>query len=130
MEKEKIVAYNGSTESFFPCGDPSLLSKERVYEVTSVTDLGSQTNYTLKGIRGEFNANWFEDVPPMRIATAISPPVAGERYSCRIINWLGTNPSFYPHTFNVESVIQLSTKMYLAKTKKGSVYYIQTLCDR
>ena len=127
---KKIVAYNGKTESFFPCGDPTMLSTEKVYEVTSQTDLGSQTNYTLKGVDGEYNSSWFEDVPPMKIATAISPPVVGERCSCLIINWLGTRPSFYPHSFQVESVVQLSTKMYLAKTKKGKVYYVETLCDR
>ena len=125
---EKIVAYNGKTDFFFPCGDPSLLSTDKVYEVTSCTDLGVQTNYTLKGIDGVYNSSWFDDVPPMQIATAISPPVVGERYKCLIIKWIGTNPSFYPDTFQVKCVIQLSLKMYLAKSKDGTVYYIQTLC--
>lgn len=126
---ERIVTYNGKTETLFPCGDPSVLSTQKIYEVTSATDLGGQTNYTLKGIRGEFNSAWFEDVPAMRIATAISPPVVGERYNCSVVNWMGLHPSFYPHTFKVESVMQLSTKMYLVKDKKRNIYYIETMCN-
>lgn len=56
------VRYNGRDVSAHRCSDPKLLKPGKVYKVISVEDKGLQTDYTLLGIKGTFNASWFDDV--------------------------------------------------------------------
>lgn len=58
----KKVIYNGGTQSYKGCSDPSLLKKGKKYLVISERDLGFQTNYILNGIKGEYNSVWFDEV--------------------------------------------------------------------
>ena len=51
----KKVRYNGGTESYYGCSDPTNLVVGKEYEVILSKDRGWQTDYTLKGVDGEFN---------------------------------------------------------------------------
>jgi len=59
---KKIVRYNGGTESYYSCSDPTDLVIGKEYEVISAKDRGWQTDYTLKGVTGEFNSVWFDEI--------------------------------------------------------------------
>lgn len=80
----KKVRYNGGTESWSTCSDPTELVVGKVYEIVSSKDCGWQTNYTLKGVTGEFNSTWFDEIVYKAIATGI--PVIGESYNCCKLN--------------------------------------------
>lgn len=56
------VRYNGRDISPTSCADPKVLKPGKVYKVISVEDKGLQTNYTLLGIKGNFNSACFDDV--------------------------------------------------------------------
>lgn len=58
----KKVRYNGGTESYYGCSDPTNLVVGKEYEVVLSKDRGWQTDYILKGIDGEFNSVWFDEV--------------------------------------------------------------------
>ena len=58
----KKVRYNGGTQSYLGCSEPTVLVVGKEYEVISSTDRGWQTNYTLNGIKGNFNSVWFDEV--------------------------------------------------------------------
>ena len=57
----KKVSYNGGTESWYSCTEPTALVVGQQYEVTSEEVLSWQTNYTLKGVEGSFNSVWFNE---------------------------------------------------------------------
>lgn len=83
----KYVCYNGGTESYYKCSSPENLIKGVTYEVIEVKDLGYQTNYTLKGVKGEFNALWFDEFhrlvdDKVYIAVGSDFPVVGKRLFC------------------------------------------------
>ena len=52
------VKYNGGNKSYFGCSDPDKLVRGQIYEVIAVNDRGWQTDYTLKGVIGQFNSEW------------------------------------------------------------------------
>lgn len=58
----KVVVYNGGTESVYGCSSPSALICGKRYLVTSECVSGWQTNVELKGVTGEFNSVWFDEV--------------------------------------------------------------------
>ena len=81
----KKVRYNGGTLSYYGCSDPTNLVVGKEYEVVLSKDRGWQTDYTLKGIYGEFNSVWFDEVSSddkVYMAIAHEVPVIGEKYSC------------------------------------------------
>ena len=58
----KKVRYNGGTQSYYGCSDPSKLVVGKEYEVVRSRVRSWQTDYTLKGVDGEFNSVWFDEV--------------------------------------------------------------------
>lgn len=75
----KLVRYNGEKLSYKSCSDPSLLVVGKVYEVQHEEDLGFQTNYTLKGVKGEFNSVWFDEIEiPVVMALSKKQPELGK----------------------------------------------------
>ena len=54
------VKYNGGNKSYFGCSDPDKLVRGQIYEVIAVNDRGWQTDYTLKGVVGQFNSVWVD----------------------------------------------------------------------
>lgn len=64
--KHKKVIYNGGTESRTPCTIPSMLTKNRVYEVIGQEVSPLQVDYILKGFPGTYNSSWFDDFSSFR----------------------------------------------------------------
>lgn len=58
----KIVMYNGETEALYGCSSPYLLALGKRYLVISEKVGDFQTNLYLKGVEGEFNSMWFNEV--------------------------------------------------------------------
>lgn len=51
----EIVYYNGKTEYWIPCDDPTILIKNKPYKIIGFND----GNYILENIEGCFNPLWF-----------------------------------------------------------------------
>lgn len=122
-----VVKYNGGTESWYSCTKPTQLEVGKEYEVLSVKDLGWQTNYTLKGINGEFNSTWFEKVnqPELYMALAKTLPTIGQNYTCYRIEFVEGQPKLIScHTSSVKGIQKLGNNMYKVSTK-NNVYIVQ-----
>ena len=123
----KIVRYNGGTQCYYDCSEPANLIVGKEYEVVLSRDRGSQTDYTLKGVKGEFNSVWFDEVfsnDNVYMAIAHKIPKVGERYhlyKMNIINnrlcWLSWNTSI------VEGIHYLGNNIYEVTTY-NSMYIV------
>ena len=124
----KMVRYNGLSGSYYPCSDPNSLIKGKQYEVVLSRDRGYQTDYTLKGIEGEFNSIWFDDLTDdKKIFTAIghSIPVINERYICHKIEFANGNPRFIAtSTSKVKGKKYLGNNIYEVETQ-NSTYIVK-----
>ncbi len=69
------VKYNGGNKSYFGCSDPDKLVRGQIYEVIAVNDRGWQTDYTLKGVVGQFKSVWFDKVNVHKAITNHQPSV-------------------------------------------------------
>ena len=123
----KKVRYNGGTQSYYGCSDPSNLVVGQEYEVVYARDRNWQTDYTLKGIDGEFNSVWFDDVSPDdKVYMAISHkiPVIGEKYSCYRIEFNNGNPNLIScSTSTVKGINHIGNNIYQVTTR-NSVYFV------
>ena len=94
---KKLVRYNGETMSYYECSDPRVLKKGQIYEVENILESGYHTEYILKGIKGEFNSVWFDNVTEtiVNVYTALSheKPIIGKRYNCYKISFIDGKPS-------------------------------------
>ena len=123
----KIVCYNGGTESYYGCTDPTDLVRGKQYEVISENDRGWQTDYTLKGINGHFNSCWFDEVSHGKtfIALAHTIPVVGKRCDCHKIEFVNGHPKLIDcHTSSVKEVMDMGNNIYRVTTC-NSVYIVQ-----
>ena len=126
MKKAKKVVYNGGTESLYQCSEPTKLIVGKEYEVVSTEDSGWQTNYKLKGIEGEFNSIWFNEIDEpddekIYMAIGYKTPVEGERFFCykltsvegrsKLVEWL---------TSTVKDVDYLGNNIYKVTTKNST----------
>ena len=124
----RLVKYNGGTESYYGCTDPTELVVGQVYEVINVTDKGWQTDLTLKGIPGHFNDCWFDDVKedPSRVFIGVSRsiPVVNERVQCSIIQVVNGQPiSKKAMTSPAQEVNYMGSNVYCVRTH-NSLYII------
>lgn len=123
----KIVRYNGGKESYYGCSDPAKLVVGKEYEVVLSRDLGWQTNYTLKGVNGEFNSVWFDEVPSddkVYMAIAHKVPVIGESYSCYKIEFRNGQPKLISwSTSTVKGINYMGNNIYQVTTR-NSVYIV------
>lgn len=123
----RMVRYNGGTRSYYGCSAPDNLVVGKEYEVVLSRDRGWQTDYTLKGVDGEFNSIWFDDVSSddnVYMAVASEVPVLGERYSCyklEIINGR-LKPSSWS-TSPVKEIGHMGNNIYRVTTC-NSVYIV------
>lgn len=98
------------------------------YEVLAENERRWQTDYTLKGVEGEFNSVWFDEVRSKKskyMALAHKVPVVGERCECtkvevfngrtNLIRWITTT---------VKEVTHLGENIYQVTTR-NSVYIVQ-----
>ena len=123
----KKVIYNGGTESYYDCSDPIVLVEGKEYEVVYARDRGFQTDYTLKGIDGEYNSVWFDEVSPddkVYMAFSHEIPVIGERYSCHKIMLINGMVNFiHLSTSTVKEIKSLGNNIYQVTTR-NSVYIV------
>lgn len=121
------VRYNGKTRSYYDCSSPANLVVGKEYEVFSSRDRGWQTDYTLKGVAGEFNSVWFDDVSSeenVYMAVASEVPVVGERYSCHKIEVINGRLEISRwSTSTVKEINQLGNNIYRVTTR-NSLYIV------
>ena len=88
---------------------------------------GWQTDYTLKGVDGEFNSVWFDEVSSDdKVYMAISQevPAIGERYSCYKIESNNGQPKLVSRsTSTVKEISYLGNNIYQVTTR-NSVYIV------
>ena len=121
------VRYNGGTQSYYGCSDPTNLVVDKEYEVVLSRDRGWQTDYTLKGVDGEFNSAWFDEVSSnnnVYMAIAHEVPVIGERFSCYKIEFINGQPKLIAwSTSNVKGINNIGNNIYQVTTR-NSVYIV------
>lgn len=121
------VRYNGGTQSYYGCSDPTNLVVDKEYEVVLSRDRGWQTDYTLNGVDGEFNSAWFDEVSSnnnVYMAIAHEVPVIGERYSCYKIEFINGQPKLIAwSTSNVKGINNIGNNIYQVTTR-NSVYIV------
>ena len=122
----KLVRYNGEKLSFRNCSDSTLLDVGKVYEVLQEKDFGFQTNYTLKGVKGEFNSVWFDEIEiPVIMAFSHQPPELKKPME----NLLRFNPNearVVIRTTPVQKIEKIERNIYKAFTQ-NSIYIIQVI---
>lgn len=120
----KIVRYNGENRSYYSCSSPDKLIIGATYEVTKTIVKNSQTDYVLKGIDGEFNSVWFDEVlfeKKAYIAVSNEIPMVGSRYICQKINCAGENVKLTKiRTSIIKSVTCIGNNIYNVKTANTS----------
>ena len=123
----KKVRYNGGTQSYYGCSDPTNLVVGKEYEVVLSRDRGCQTDYTLKGVDGEFNSVWFDEVSSddkVYMAIAHEVPVIGERYSCNKMEFINGQPKLIAwSTSTVKGINYIGNNIYQVTTR-NSVYIV------
>lgn len=123
----KKVRYNGGTQSYYSCSDPTKLVVGKEYEVILSRDRGYQTDYTLKGVDGEYNSVWFDEVcsnDKVYMAIAHEVPVIGKRYHCNKIEVSnGQSKSIGWYTSTVKEIRYMGNNIYHVTTR-NSVYIV------
>lgn len=126
----KRVRYNGGTESYYGCSEPTDLIVGKEYQVIHERDRGWQTDYKLKGIEGEFNSIWFDKVDDgVYMALSKTKPVIGEKYSIFKVEFVNGNPKLVKGvTSTVKSINCIGNDIYQVKTR-NSIYIVQVSND-
>ena len=127
MADGKIVYYNGGTESYRSCSKPDQLTKGIAYRVIAEKDLGTQTNYTLDGIVGEFNSAWFDELLATKLMVSYEVPQVGKKVECNRLYTLSGKPILKKGTIDtVVGVQRLTDILYLVTTKRD-IYAMQVM---
>ena len=123
----KKVRYNGGTQSYYGCSNPSNLVVGKEYEVVLTSDRGWQTDYTLKGVNGEFNSVWFDEVfseDKVYMAISYEVPAIGKRYSCYKMEFVNGQPKLIAwSTSTVKGINYMGNNIYQVTTS-NSVYIV------
>ena len=128
---KKFVRYNGGTQSYYSCSDPKNLVIGKEYEVTSINVRNWQTNYTLKGIKGNFNSVWFDDILSEKetvMAFSSAVPKIGEKIAYQFV-YPNQNETFFlinENTEKIEKVKHIINNIYLANDSK-KIYIFQVI---
>ena len=128
---KKFVRYNGGTQSYYSCSDPKNLVIGKEYEVTSINVRNWQTNYTLKGINGNFNSVWFDDILSEKetvMAFSSTVPKIGEKIAYQFV-YPNQNDTFFlinENTEKIEKVKHIINNIYLANDSK-KIYIFQVI---
>lgn len=127
MADGKIVYYNGRTESYRSCSKPDQLVKDKAYKVIAEKDLGTQTNYILSGVTGEFNSVWFDELLATKLMVANEVPQVGQKVNCNRLYMLSGKPILKKGTIDtVVGVQRLTDILYLVTTKRD-IYAMQVM---
>lgn len=128
---KKFVRYNGGTQSYYSCSDPKNLVIGKEYEVTSINVRNWQTDYTLKGINGNFNSVWFDDILSEKetvMAFSSTVPKIGEKIAYQFVH-PNQNETFFlinENTEKIEKVKHIINNIYLANDSK-KIYIFQVI---
>ena len=128
---KKFVRYNGGTQSYYSCSDPKNLVIGKEYEVTSINVRNWQTNYTLKGIKGNFNSVWFDDILSEKetvMAFSSTVPKIGEKIAYQFV-YPNQNETFFLINENTEKIKKkkhIINNIYLANDSK-KIYIFQVI---
>lgn len=123
----KKVRYNGGTESYYGCSEPTDLVIGKEYEVVSERDRGWQTDLTLRGVSGEFNSAWFDEViidDHVYMAISNNLPEIGKRYFCFKISIKNGRPELIGTTTSRISQIKFLGNDVYKVTTENSVYFV------
>lgn len=123
----KKVRYNGGTQSCYGCSEPTSLVVGKEYEVIHSRDCGFHTDYTLKGVDGNFNSVWFDEVSSddkVYMASAHEVPVIGERYSCYKMEFIDGQPKFIARSTSIVKKIDYIGNNIYQVTTCNSVYIV------
>lgn len=123
----KIVRYNGGTESYYGCTEPTDLVIGKEYEVIHANDRGWQTDYTLKGVTGHFNSCWFDEISTASTFMAIAHniPTVGISCKCSKLEFVDGKPTLVGwSTSTVKEVLDMGNNIYRVTTR-NSVYIVQ-----
>ena len=124
----KIVRYNGGTMSYCGCSKPTDLEVGKEYVVDFERKFDWQTNYILKGIVGEFNSTWFDEVNSnnniyMAIANGI--PEINKSCHCYKLEIRNGNPELVSwFTSDVQKIEDMGNSIYKVTTL-NSVYIVK-----
>ena len=121
--QKKMVVYNGGTESYLGCSDPELLTIGQNYEVLAEDDRGFQTNYTLKGVSGQFNSVWFTEVKPTFLALCKKIPTKGETLKS-FIRLEDGQWQLISHSSTILDVKPIGINVYQVQTR-NTIYIVQ-----
>lgn len=130
----KKVRYNGGTESYKYSTKPDKLVVGKEYEVISIAQSAFQTNYTLRGVKGEFNSVWFDEITTSKVenskrvvnlAVSEDIPKLGESYHCAKIEFVDGKPKLLRClTSPVKKVEEVGVNTYYVRTN-NSVYIVK-----
>ena len=123
----KKVLYNGGTQSYYDCSDPSNLVVGKEYEVVLSRDRGWQTDYKLKGIEGEFNSVWFDEVSSAEnvyMAISHQVPEIDKKYPCHKVIFINGQPKLKScSTSTIKAIKYMGNNIYHITTC-NSVYIV------
>lgn len=122
----KIVRYNGKSATYYSCSEPTKLVLGKEYEVIKEKDRGCQTDYTLKGVDGEFNSCWFDviSVPTTFMAVSHNVPTVGKRCECSKMEFVDGHLNFVGwSTSTVKDVQDMGNNIYRVETR-NNVYIV------
>lgn len=131
----KKVVYNGGTECYYPCNEPTSLSIGKTYEVVDQIDLKFQTNYVLSGVDGEFNSIWFdyeENLIPTYHAIGFksNPPRIGYCFTGYVIEFTSAGmPVRTSLTTSLVKNVEIIGKNVLKVRTINSIYIISLIIE-
>ena len=121
---EKIVRYNGGRDYHYPCMNPNILVKGERYFVQQEIDHGFQTNVILRGIDGEFNKLWFDEVKTYMAFSKVTPSEGHKMQFTVMQEKDGTVTAQNITTSVVKRSTRLMGNTFLVETK-NALYVVQ-----
>jgi len=125
---KKMAIYNGNNQSKCRCSAPYQLQVGKMYEVIDQEVGRWQTNYKLKGVDGEYDSRWFDEVQ-VHFGLSNEIPVVGKCCICRKVKFdlLGTVELIGWCTNTVQAVEVIANNTYKVIASDG--IYIITVSD-
>ena len=130
-----MVVYNGGSDSYYGCTDPTDLVIGKAYKVIDIEVRPWQTNFTLEGEVGYFNSVWFDlkesarigkhAAAPVYMALAVTMPVVGQRARVSRILMEGGYISTVPITTSEVKAIEPVAQDIFRVTTRNSIYMVQ-----
>ena len=128
------VRYNGGTDYYTMCSNPSKLDPRKIYTVSWMDVQDWQTKLVLKGVNGTFDALWFDEVPSndrTYMAFTRKVPSVREQMVCKrldLADSISSDIFVDIQTSPVKSISRLrvnsNSYVYRVTTYSGSIYIV------